>query len=84
MTKHFIARPHFSRADRDDLLKSMGRSLSLSRLYEATKAPNSPQQRMVNSLRDAVKALAADLTDDPDYYGDQEEVRQGEVQKAYD
>ena len=79
MTKHFITRPHFSRADRDDLLKSMGRSLSLSRIYEATKGPNSPQHRMVKSLRDAVKALAADLTDDPDYYGDQDEV-----QKAFD
>jgi hypothetical protein len=84
MTKHFIARPHFSRADRDDLLKSMGRSLSLSRLYEATKGHNSPQHRMVKSLRDAVKALAADLTDDPDYYGEQDEVQQDEVQKAFD
>jgi hypothetical protein len=79
MTKHFVTRPHFSRADRDDLLKSMGRSLSLSRIYEATKGPNSPQHRMVKSLRDAVKVLAADLTDDPDYYGDQDEV-----QKAFD
>ncbi len=79
MTKHFITRPHFSRADRDDLLKSMGRSLSLSRIYEATKSPNSPQHEMVDSLRNAVRALAADLTDDPDYYGDRDEW-----QKAFD
>jgi hypothetical protein len=75
MTKHFITRAPFSRADRDDLLKSMGRSLSLSRIYEATKGPNSPQHKMVSSLRAAVNALAADLTDDPDYYGDRDEVR---------
>jgi hypothetical protein len=62
-------RPNFSFAERQELLKSMGRTLELSRIYSASIAYNSPQYRMADGLRDAIKALATDLTDDPDYYG---------------
>jgi len=63
--------PTFSFAQREDLLKSMGRSLALSRLYGASAGYDSPQYRMAECLRDAIKALATDLTDDPYYYGSQ-------------
>ncbi len=66
---HRPLRPSFSFTQREDLLKSMGRSLGLSRMYGASKGYNSPQYRMADNLRDAIKALATDLTDDPDYYG---------------
>jgi hypothetical protein len=82
MSRHFNQTGqtgHFSRADRDDLLKCMGRSLSLSRVYSASKGLSSTQHKMVDSLRDAIKVLAADLTNDPDYYGDG-----GEARKTFD
>jgi hypothetical protein len=74
MTKH-PSHPHFSHAGREELLRSMGRSLSLSRVYGASKGHNSLQYQMADSLRDAITALATDLTDDPHYYGDQPETR---------
>ena len=64
-------RPTFSHSEREELLKSLGRSLELSRIYGASKGYNSPQYRLADSLRDAVKALASDLTEDPYYYGGQ-------------
>jgi hypothetical protein len=63
--------PTFSFAQREELLKSMGRSLALSRKYGASIGYNSPQYRMAQSLRDAVEVLATDLTRDPAYYGAQ-------------
>jgi hypothetical protein len=63
--------PLFSFSQREELLKSMGRSLTLSRKYGAAIGNNSTQYRMVQSLRDAVEALATDLTTDADYYGGQ-------------
>ncbi|WP_297300305.1 hypothetical protein [uncultured Methylovirgula sp.] len=66
----------FGNAERTELLKSMGRSLSLSRLYGASKGHNSPQYKMADNLRAAIRALATDLTDDPYYYGDQVEIEQ--------
>jgi hypothetical protein len=66
----------FGSAERTELLKSMGRSLSLSQMYGASKGHGSPQCRMADNLRAAVRALATDLTDDPYYYGDQVETEQ--------
>jgi hypothetical protein len=62
--------PNFSFAERQELLKSMGRTLELSRAFGASSGYNSPQYKMADNLRDAIKTLATVLTDDPDYYGD--------------
>ncbi|MEW6438449.1 MAG: hypothetical protein AB1508_14920 [Pseudomonadota bacterium] len=75
MTKSSIS-AGFGSAERTELLKSMGRSLSLSRMYGASKGHGSPQCRMADNLRAAIRALATDLTDDPYYYGDQVETGQ--------
>ena len=69
-----IERPHgpnFSRSDREDLLRSMGRALTLSGAYGASAGFNSAQYRRAQALRDAIRAIATDLTDDPYYYGAQ-------------
>ncbi len=70
-------RPHFSHDEKEDLLKSMGRALSLSRMYGASVGYNSQQYRMADDLRDAIRALATDLTDDPNYFGGQTVVPSG-------
>lgn len=62
-------KPTSSHADREELLKRMDRTLELSRMYGASIGYNSPQYRMVDGLRDAVKALANEPTGDPDYFG---------------
>jgi Ni,Fe-hydrogenase III large subunit len=77
-------RPTFNYADREELLKAMGRALTLSGYYGASIGYNSPQYRMAESLREAIKTLATDLTGDPYYFGGQTVVPAREMKNTTD
>jgi hypothetical protein len=70
----YTLRPNFSFAQRQELLRSLGRSLELSRMYGASKGYRSRQRRMADNLRNAIKALATDLTDNPSSFGEKEQA----------
>ena len=61
-------RPHFSFANRNELLKAMETARTLADRFGGSFGYNSPQYKLADDLHHAIDALGTELTGDPEYY----------------
>ena len=61
-------RPHFSFDDRTKLLRSMEAARTGALMFGGSEGYGSRQWRLCDALREAIDALAGDLTGDPTHF----------------